>query len=51
LPSHDHPAYGDARISGNLEDDPVYQRHRSDWEQFHTRWVSPSAFMMGLRRK
>jgi tetratricopeptide (TPR) repeat protein len=50
LPSHDHPAYGDARISGNLEDDPVYQRHRSDWEHFHTRWVSPSAFMTGLRR-
>jgi len=51
LPSHDHPAYGQARHSGNLEDDPVYQRHRSDWEEFHTRWVSPSAFMMGLRRK
>ena len=51
LPSHDHPAYGDARISGDLEDDPVYQRHRSDWEQFHTRWVSPSVFMKGLRLK
>ncbi len=51
LPSHDTPAYGDARVSGNLEDDPVYQRHRADWEQFHTRWVSPSAFMKGLRRK
>ena len=51
LPSHDHPAYGQARTSINLEDDPVYQRHRSDWEEFHTRWVSPSAFMKGLRRK
>ena len=51
LPSHDRPAYGDARNPGNLEDDPVYQRHRSDWEEFHTRWVSPSAFMKGLRRK
>lgn len=51
LPSHDQPAYGNARISGNLEDDPVYQRHRSDWEQFHTRWVSPSAFIKGLRRE
>ena len=51
LPSHDHPAYGQARTSISLEDDPVYQRHRSDWEEFHTRWVSPSAFMKGLRRK
>jgi hypothetical protein len=51
LPSHDHPAYGEDRTSGKLEDDPVYQRHRSDWEEFHTRWVSPTAFMKGLRRE
>jgi hypothetical protein len=51
LPSHDRPAYGEARASEKLEDDPVYQRHRSDWEEFHTRWVTPSAFMKGLRRK
>ena len=28
LPSHDRPAYGEARAPGDLEDDPVYQRHR-----------------------
>jgi len=50
LPSHDHPAYGQARTSGNLEDDPVYQRHRSDWEEYHTRWVTPDTFIQGLRR-
>ena len=50
LPSHDRPAYGEARAPGRLEDDPVYQRHRSDWEEYHTRWVEPSDFIRGLRR-
>ena len=51
LPSHDRPAYGEAREPGDLEDDPVYQRHRSDWEEYHTRWVTPSAFIRGLRNR
>ncbi len=50
LPSHDQPAYGKAHASGNLEDDPVYQRHRADWEEYHTRWVEPTAFVRGLRK-
>jgi hypothetical protein len=50
LPSHDRPAYGEAHTSGKLEDDPVYQRHRADWEEYHTRWVTPSAFVRGLRK-
>jgi tetratricopeptide (TPR) repeat protein len=50
LPSHDRPAYGEARAPGHLEDDPVYQRHRADWEEYHTRWVTPSDFIRGLRR-
>jgi FG-GAP-like repeat len=50
LPSHDRPAYGEAQASGNLEDDPVYQRHRADWEEYHTRWVTPTSFVRGLRR-
>lgn len=33
-----------------LEDDPVYQRHREDWNRFHTRYVEPSDFLSGLRR-
>jgi hypothetical protein len=50
LPSHDRPDYGKSHASANLEDDPVYQRHRADWEEYHTRWVTPTAFMRGLRR-
>ncbi len=50
LPSHDLPAYGHAGATGHLEDDPVYQRHRADWEEYHTRWVTPSDFIRGLRR-
>ena len=50
LPSHDRPAYGEARPPGSLEEDPVYQRHRSDWEEYHTRWVTPNEFIRGLRR-
>jgi hypothetical protein len=50
LPSHDRPAYGEARAPGRLEDDPVYQRHRADWEEYHTRWVTPGDFIRGLRR-
>jgi hypothetical protein len=49
LPAHDQPAYG-AAASGNLESDPVYQRHRADWEEYHTRWVTPTSFIRGLRR-
>jgi tetratricopeptide (TPR) repeat protein len=50
LPSHDTPAYGSADTTLELEDDPVYRRHRGDWERFHTRYVTPRAFIRGLRR-
>jgi len=50
LPSHDRPAYGQAGATGHLEDDPVYQRHRADWDDYHTRWVEPSDFIRGLRK-
>ncbi len=37
LPDHAMKEYrGSVR---NLEDDPVYRRHKSDWEQFHTRYI------------
>jgi hypothetical protein len=51
LPSHDRPAYGDSPVPGALEDDPVYQRHRDDWVEYHTRWVTPTAFVSGLRNR
>ena len=50
LPSHSRPDYGAPVSSLALKDDPVYQRHREDWEQYHTRFVTPSAFVRGLRR-
>ena len=31
-----------------LEDDPVYQRHREDWARYHTRHVRPDVFAKGL---
>ncbi|HZM96374.1 MAG TPA: FG-GAP-like repeat-containing protein [Vicinamibacterales bacterium] len=52
LPSHDRPAYGargQGSATGHLEDDPVYQRHRADWDEYHTRWVEPSDFIRGIR--
>ena len=39
-----------ATTSLALEDDPVYQRHRDDWERYHTRFVTPQRFVRGLRR-
>ena len=32
LPSHDRPDYGALAVPGDLESDPVYRRHPSDWE-------------------
>ncbi|HYE75152.1 MAG TPA: hypothetical protein VEF04_17555, partial [Blastocatellia bacterium] len=33
----------------NLEDDPVYQRHKEDWQTYHTRYVTPDRFVKALR--
>jgi hypothetical protein len=33
----------------SLEQDPVYQRHSGDWSTFHTRFVTPRAFLDGLQ--
>jgi tetratricopeptide (TPR) repeat protein len=49
LPSHGRPDYGAGVSSLALSDDPVYQRYREDWEQYHTRFVTPSTFIKGLR--
>jgi hypothetical protein len=48
LPSHDAPDYGRAGVT-DLADDPVFRRHRADWEEYHTRFVTPSTFGRGLR--
>jgi hypothetical protein len=50
LPSHGRPDYGAPVASLALRDDPVYLRYRQDWEQYHTRFVTPRAFVLGLRR-
>jgi hypothetical protein len=49
LPSHDKPDYGVGTTSLVLEDDPVYQRHRDDWQRYHTRYVTPRRFLNGLK--
>ncbi|MGH9902810.1 MAG: CRTAC1 family protein, partial [Pyrinomonadaceae bacterium] len=32
-----------------LEDDPVYRRHPQDWQDYHTRYVTPQSFNEALR--
>jgi Tfp pilus assembly protein PilF len=46
LPSRDKEYYTTAPT--RLEDDPVYQRHPQDWQNFHTRYVTPYLFKGGL---
>jgi tetratricopeptide (TPR) repeat protein len=48
LPRHDRPDY-EASTDGELEDDPVYRRHPSDWQTYHTRFVTPDDFLRGVR--
>lgn len=47
LPYHGMPSYDTP--PGRLEDDPVFRRHRKDWETYHTRYVTPAGFERGLR--
>jgi Tfp pilus assembly protein PilF len=49
LPTHASPDYAAARTEPVLEDDPIYQRHRDDWQTFHTRYVTAREFIDGLR--
>ena len=48
LPNRDDNDY--SRRPTKLEDDPVYQKHREDWIDFHTRYVRPSGFVNRVRR-
>lgn len=34
---------------GKLEDDPAYRRHPEDWQNFHTRYITPDMFKNALR--
>lgn len=47
LPSHNHPAYDTP--PGALEDDPTYRRHARDWDEYHTRYITPRTFLDALR--
>ena len=47
LPSHARPDYGGP--AGGLEDDPIFRRFPADWDAFHTRYITPRAFLDGLR--
>ncbi|HKG22225.1 MAG TPA: FG-GAP-like repeat-containing protein [Blastocatellia bacterium] len=49
LPSHDAPDY--TTPPGRLEDDPVYRRHPQDWQEYHTRYVTPERFRNALRSR
>ena len=33
---------------GKLEDDPAYKLHPADWQNFHTRYISPQSFESAL---
>ncbi|WP_158551425.1 CRTAC1 family protein [Rhodohalobacter sp. SW132] len=47
LPYHGQTDY-DYRSGSTLLDDPVYQKHRSDWVNYHTRFVTPESFRSAL---
>lgn len=47
LPSHGDPTYDEP--PGRLQADPVYKRHSSDWQEYHTRYVVPDGYSRGLR--
>ena len=47
LPSHDRPAYDTPPAA--LEDDPVYRRYPRDWQEYHTRYITPSVFQQGAK--
>jgi hypothetical protein len=50
LPARDITDYTD--LPRRLEDDPVYRRHKRDWDEYHTRYISPESFQntLNLRR-
>ena len=49
LPSRDREYY--TTPPTRLEDDPVYRRFPEDWQNYHTRYVTPGRFNDSLRSK
>lgn len=49
LPSRKERYY--TTLPTRLEDDPVYKRYQQDWQNFHTRYVTPQQFGDVLRVK
>jgi hypothetical protein len=48
LPYHAKSEY--VERPGRLEDEHVYRQHPEDWENYHTRYVTPDVFQNSLRR-
>ncbi|HWP44466.1 MAG TPA: hypothetical protein VNO14_14570, partial [Blastocatellia bacterium] len=46
LPARDLTEY--TYLPARLEDDPVYRRHKRDWQEYHTRYVTPERFRNSL---
>jgi hypothetical protein len=49
LPYHSKRSY--LTPPGKLEDETVYRRHPEDWQNYHTRYVTPEIFDQDLRSK
>jgi len=47
LPYHGQADYEYSSM-GSLFDDPVFQRHRMDWVNYHTRYITPHDFRTAL---
>ncbi|MFL5245761.1 MAG: FG-GAP-like repeat-containing protein [Gemmataceae bacterium] len=47
LPAHDLKTY--ITPPRRLEDDPVYKRFPQDWKKYHTRYVTPHEYAIGLQ--
>ena len=46
LPTHEAVDYAGPLVP--LDQDPVYQQHRDDWQLYHTRYATPRHFQRGL---
>jgi Tfp pilus assembly protein PilF len=47
LPHHAKREY--TTLPGRLEDEWVYKQHPEDWQNYHTRYVTPTVFQSALR--
>jgi tetratricopeptide (TPR) repeat protein len=47
LPARDLTEY--TKLPERLEDDPVYRRHARDWQEYHTRYITPEGFQNALK--